>query len=158
MRFRTQFTPYEASIFFTDPGEDEDLVQQHMRDECDVNVIMARYQKTGEISHLGAIAGSYGDFSDVTDYKDGLERIIAADAAFMELPSSIRDRFMNDPAKFIEFCANKDNLDELRDMGLAPPKSVTPSVKVENVEELRSEPKGGARTSSATPAKSGDGD
>lgn len=154
MRFRTQFTPYQASVFFTDPGEDEDLVQQHMRDECDVNVIMARYQKTGELSHLGAIAGSYGDFSDVGDYKEGLERIIAADAAFMELPSSIRDRFHNDPAKFIDFCVDPENLDELREMGLAPPKRVTPSVKVENVEDLRSEPKGGARTPSGTETKS----
>lgn len=120
MKFRTQFTPYKAEIFYTDPGEDEDLVQQHMRDECDVNVIMARYQKTGELTHLSALAGQYGDFSDVLDYRDGLERIMAADAAFMELPSSIRDRFNNDPAKFVDFCLDEGNIDELRKMGLAP--------------------------------------
>lgn len=121
-RFRTQYDlDYKSQVFFTDPGEDEDLVQHHMQAECDVNVIMARYQKTGDISHLGQIAGEYGDFSDVLDYKTGLERIMDADALFMELPSSVRDRFGNDPAQFMEFATDASNLDEMRKMGLAPP-------------------------------------
>lgn len=121
VRFRTQFdTDYDARIFYTDPGEDEGLVQHHMQEETDVNVIMARYQKTGDISHLGEIAGTYGDFSDVTDYKSGLDRINDANLLFMELPASIRDRFNNDPAKFVEFATDGGNQDELRKMGLAP--------------------------------------
>lgn len=120
-KFRTQFDDnYKSSVFDTDVGEDEGLVQQNMAAECDINNIMAKYQKTGELTHLAAIAGQYGDFSDVTDYKTGLERIYAADDLFMELPSSIRDRFDNDPAQFVEFATNKENLEELREMGLAP--------------------------------------
>lgn len=128
MKFRTQYTPYKAEIFFTDPGDDEDLVQQHMRDECDINVIMARYQKTGELTHIASQAALYGDFSDVPDYKTGIDRILAADELFMELPSSIRDRFGNDPAQFLEFATDASNEDELVEMGLAtrPPKNVEP--------------------------------
>lgn len=148
MQFRTQFTPYNAEVFYTDPGEDEDLVQQHMRDECDVNVIMARYQKTGELTHLSGLLGEYGDFSDVGDYREGIERIMQADQAFMELPASIRDRFNNDPAQFIEFCSEKENLPELRKMGLAPPLAAEPKpTKVEVVNtEASAESKAGGRT------------
>lgn len=146
IRFRTQYDEdYNSSVFAAEIGEDENLVQQHMRDECDVNVIMARYQKTGDISHLGQIAGEYGDFSDVFDYKSGLDRIYAAQDLFLELPSSIRDKFQNDPAKFIDFAQNPENQQELRDMGLAPPLP-------QNV-EASAEPKGGARTSSPPPSQ-----
>jgi len=127
MKFRTQYDEnYNSQIFDTDPGEDEGLVQQHMRDECDINVIMARYATTGELTHIGGIAGEFGDFSEVLDYKTGLERLMEADALFMELPASIRDRFNNDPAKFLDFATNSANQDELRTMGLAPPLPAPP--------------------------------
>jgi len=127
MKFRTQYDEnYKSQIFDTDPGEDEGLVQQHMRDECDINIIMKRYEATGELTHVGGMAGEYGDFSEVLDYKTGLERIMEADTLFMELPASIRDRFNNDPAKFIDFAANPQNQEELRSMGLAPPLPAPP--------------------------------
>jgi len=131
VKFRTQYDEnYQPEVFFTDVGQDENLVQQHMRDECDVNVIMRRYERTGELSHLGGLAASYGDFSDVTDYKTGIERIMAADAIFMELPASIRDRFNNDPAKFVEFTTDEKNIEELRKMGLAPQLPPDPVVPI----------------------------
>lgn len=100
---------------------EESRVQQHLAEETDINRIMAKYQKTGILTHVNRYAGEYGDFSGVPDYKEGLERIQAAEDMFMSLPSSIRDRFKNDPANFIEFATNSDNLEEMRKMGLAPP-------------------------------------
>lgn len=133
-RFRTQYdSDYKAEIFYTDPGEDEGLVQQHMRDECDVNVIMAKYASTGELTHIGGMAATYGDFSEVTDYKTGIERIMEADALFMELPASIRDQFNNDPAKFVDFATNPDNQDALIDMGLAPARPAAPEPTIVKV-------------------------
>lgn len=133
MTFRTQFTPYKPEIFFTDPGEEESLTQQHMAAECDINTIMSRYQSTGEITHIAAQAGEYGDFSEVTDYKTGIERLLEADALFMELPSSIRDRFNNDPAAFIEFASDPKNIEEMRKMGLAPPLPTPPEPQLVKV-------------------------
>lgn len=122
IKFRTQYDlNYNSRIFDTEVGEDENLVQHHMQEECDVNVIMRRYQAIGELTHIYQMAGTYGDFSDVGDYKDGVERIMAADAMFMELPASVRDRFGNDPAQFVEFATDPSNIDEMRKMGLAPP-------------------------------------
>lgn len=138
-KFRTRFDEnYKSEVFNTDVGEDEDLVQHHMAAECDVNTIMKRYEKTGELHHVAAQAAEYGDFYDVTDYKSGMERLIAADALFMELPAAIRDRFNNDPAKFVAFATDEKNLDELRSMGLAeplPPDPVAPITR-KDLEEV----------------------
>lgn len=101
-------------------GENPGQVQQHLAEETDINNIMRKYAKTGQFTHVTPLAGEYGDFSQVPDYKTAMEQIMAADALFMELPAAVRDRFGNDPAKFIEFSTKKENLDELRKMGLAP--------------------------------------
>lgn len=126
-RFRTQYDPdYKSEVFWTDAGEDEGLVQQHMRDECDINIIMAKYKATGELTHVREGAAQFGDFSAVLDYQEAANRIIEADALFMELPASVRDRFTNDPGKFLDFATNPDNLEEMRSMGLAPPAPLPP--------------------------------
>lgn len=98
-------------------------VQQNLMQETDINRIMAKYQKTGVLTHVNQNAGLYGDFSDVQDYKSGLERIMAADDLFLSLPATIRDRFKNDPAAFIDFALDPNNNDEMQKMGLAPKKA-----------------------------------
>jgi len=128
-------------------GEDESRTQQHMLAETDVNNIMAKYQKTGILTHVARYAGEYGDFSGVPDYKTGLEMVMAADEMFSSLPSSIRERFGNDPAKFINFATNPDNIEDLRKLGLAPPEAEPPKPQLVQVVEPPETP------SPAKPAK-----
>lgn len=94
--------------------------QQSLAGETDINNIMSKYQKTGVIQHLNRYQGQYGEFGDVPAYKEGLERVMAAEEMFMSLPSTIRERFGNDPGKFIAFATEPNNIEELRKMGLAP--------------------------------------
>lgn len=101
-------------------GPEESQVQQHLAADTDINNIMAKYQKTGVLQHVTKLAGEYGDFSDVPDYKTAIERLMAADELFMELPARVRDRFGNDPAQFIDFASDEKNIEELRKLGLAP--------------------------------------
>lgn len=107
-------------------------VQQDMRDECDINFIMAKYQKSGLIEHVNRIDGSYGDFMHASDYQTSLNEVLAARAAFDSLPSSLRYRFQNDPAQFLEFVQNDSNRDEMIQLGLI-------EVPVENVNSVPSE-------------------
>lgn len=109
---------------------EETRTQQHLAAETDVNAIMRKYEKTGVLTHVARYAGEYGDFSGVPDYQTGLNMVMAADEMFSSLPARIRDRFNNDPARFIAFATNADNLEELRKMGLAPelPKPPEPSL------------------------------
>lgn len=98
----------------------ESLTHQSMAEQTDINYIMAKYEKSGVIQHLNRYQGQYGDFGDVPGYHEALQRVMDADDMFMSLPASIRDRFGNDPAKFIDFATDKSNLEEMRKMGLAP--------------------------------------
>lgn len=118
-KFRTQYDEPKHGVFSTEVGT-ESMVQQQFAEETNINNIMAKYQKTGLLTHVARYAGTYGDFSGVPDYKEGLERIMAAEDMFMSLPATIRDRFNNDPANFIEFATDASNIDEMRKLGLAP--------------------------------------
>lgn len=98
--------------------------QQHPKDEVNVNRILDKYRETGLVSHVATRAAQYGDFSDVGTFQDVIHKVQAAQDLFDQIPSDIRKKFDNDPAKFIEFCSNPDNIDDLREMGLAVPAQV----------------------------------
>ena len=83
---------------------------------------MAKYQKTGLLAHVNRHHGNYGDFMQATDYHTAHNQMLAAEEAFLSVPAKIRATFENDPGKFLEFCQNPDNLDEMREIGLLPPK------------------------------------
>lgn len=117
----------------TAPEGGKTMVQQSLKDETDINKIMAKYEKHGVLTHVMKYAGDYGDFSTVPDYREGLDRVIAAQNMFMELPAKIRDRFGNNPANFIEFATTEGNIDELRAMGLAPPAEPPPKPQLVQV-------------------------
>lgn len=97
----------------------ESLTDQSMALECDINRILAKYQKTGVIDHLNRFEGSYGDFLETpSDYQTAINQVMAADNAFADLPSSVRRRFGNNAGEFLLFVGNPENLDEMRSLGL----------------------------------------
>lgn len=92
--------------------------QQQFKDECDINNIIARYEKTGELSHLSGRKGAFTDLSDVTDYQGMLHTVIQAEEAFMTLPAVVRTRFRNDPGQLLSFLQDPKNKDEAIKLGL----------------------------------------
>jgi phage internal scaffolding protein len=97
--------------------EDPSLAQQHMKDECDINVIVERFGVTGQLPQ-SPVSPSYGDFSGVTDYHSALNQINATMDDFMALPAKLRVKFDHDPVKLLEFLQNEDNRDEAIHLGL----------------------------------------
>lgn len=93
-------------------------VQQHQADECDINKIMARYERDGVLEHVKQFHGEYGDFTEVQDYATSLRQVIQAEECFMSLPAEIRKKFDNDPGQFLDFVTNPANRDEMGKMGL----------------------------------------
>lgn len=79
-------------------------VQQHMRDEVDINTIMHRFMGSGMLPQLRE--GVYADFSGVEDYWSALERVEQVDRNFMDLSAEVRERFDNDPGKLWEYIQN----------------------------------------------------
>lgn len=98
--------------------EDESLAVQSERDDCDINTIVRRFGLTGSLP-VGVRRPEYGDFVGVSDYREALEALEAADASFYAMPAEVRARFENDPARFVDFCSDVSNVDEMIKMGLA---------------------------------------
>jgi phage internal scaffolding protein len=121
--FRTAYGPKPVSNI--DFSKTTSRTKQSFKDECNINKIIAKFHKTGVIDHLNKYQGRYED-CDGTEFRDAMEKIAKASTMFEELPSSIRTQFENDPAKFLDFTTNPENLEEMRDMGLAPPANVEP--------------------------------
>jgi phage internal scaffolding protein len=104
--------------------EEPTRAQQHHKDECDINVILERFGKTGQLP-VNAISGTYGDFSGVHDYHTALNTLIAAESEFDGLPANIRKQFGNEPANLIEFLNDPKNKDQAIELGLVKPISST---------------------------------
>ncbi|AZL82783.1 internal scaffolding protein [Apis mellifera associated microvirus 5] len=117
MEFQSAYSkPFRGSDLKCD---DPSLAQQHFKDDVDINVLLERFKVTGQLPQ-GVRLPTYGDFTGVTDFRQANEAIRHANESFMDLPANIRARFQNDPVEFVEFCSDKENLPELRKMGLAP--------------------------------------
>jgi hypothetical protein len=73
-----------------------------------------------------------------------MSKINEAKENFMTIPSTIRERFQNDPQQFYSFASDPDNFDELVDMGLATKEIPTPApeepVSSPVVEEKEADP------------------
>lgn len=115
LKIRTAYDPSEdAGISFE--GE-KSLTVQSEKDNCDINVLMARYEKSGVLPVMNR-PPVYADVFDIPSFQESLETVIAAQNAFDSLDAKVRDRFNNDPAKLIEFLAEEDNYHEALKLGL----------------------------------------
>lgn len=95
----TTYDPPKASRLYK--------VQQHLREEVDVNTIVRRFGITGQMP-VGVKQGLYGDFSGITDYSSAVEAIERAQNGFMKLPAEVRERFNNDPSRLADFARTAD--------------------------------------------------
>lgn len=120
-------TQYTRSEF---PGVDcgPTMTKQSFKDECDINLIMKRYSKSGVLNHLNKYEGRYGDFGDGLDFQSAMGHVIKAQDMFDELPAHVRKRFANSPAEFLDFVSDPVNSEEMVKLGLATLRPVQPPV------------------------------
>ncbi|QCQ84753.1 internal scaffolding protein [Blackfly microvirus SF02] len=100
---------------------DDGVTRQEFKDECDINVLMANYERNGVLNFFNPGQPQFLDVSAVPDLQTALAYMDTAQAAFMSLPASTRREFDQDPLKFVEFAENPANLSRMREWGLAPP-------------------------------------
>ncbi|AXH77657.1 MAG: DNA pilot protein [Microviridae sp.] len=72
---------------------------EHARD-CDINVIMDKYLRTGTVAQRTDM-GRFGDFSEDVDFHAAQNVIAKSREQFSALSAKVRERFGNDPAKFL---------------------------------------------------------
>lgn len=100
------------------------ITRQEFAAECDINVLMARYEATGVLNHYARSEPMYFDASDVPDLAQALAIVAHAEDAFMTLPAKTRAEFDNDPVRFVKFAQDEANVEKMREWGLAAPAKV----------------------------------
>lgn len=115
-----------VAILFNEPSQ----THQSFKDECDINNVMAKFEKTGTVEHIRENAGVYADLTEMPqDYHEALEQVRESQKAFDALPAKVRAYFNNDPGEFLDFASDKDAIKLMRDHGLIKPEDDEPLVE-----------------------------
>ena len=131
------------------------LTKQSFTKECDINNILKKYQKTGAIEHVNKHEASYG-YASSNDFTASMEIVQRGQTMFEELPSSIRTKFENNPALFLDFVQDEKNIKEMQELGLATKTTlndIEPIIPAKKSEAIISE--ADAKTEPLGAAKSG---
>lgn len=112
----------------TDLGSEPSVTKQEFKDDCDINKILNKFQRTGALEHYSRYSPSYGDYT-ATDYQTSLNLIKTAQTMYDALPSSIRDLYPT-PEAFLNFVQDPSNSSKMDELGLThttPPAIRPPS-------------------------------
>jgi len=122
-----------SKIKFTEPT----MTVQSDTAETNINTIIERARVSGFYSSRNSKEPIYLDCSNIGDYQACLDHVKIAQEAFDSLPARVRDRFMNNPTKMVEFVSNPSNRAEAQELGLLQPdlQKNTPPVKVATPEK-----------------------
>lgn len=115
-------------------NDEPSMTIQSAADETDINVMIARYQKTGSFhgsTNMPSVRPEFGDFVDVPEYQNAMNILIQAQDQFAALPAEIRDRFANSPEKYLAFLSDSSNKEEAIKLGLVNAPVVVEDVKSE---------------------------
>lgn len=106
---------------------DESRTKQSFADETNINNIMARFVATGLVDFVNEHSAHYGDVTG-WQFHDAMNIVARSQEMFEALPASIRAKFQNDPATFLDFVDNPENDPEAIALGLkqAPETVATP--------------------------------
>lgn len=100
-----------------------DRTKQSFKEDCDINVIMSRYLKTGVFDFVSKYQGQYLDCTGA-DYQAAMDTVVQANEMFAALPSHLREQFDNDPEQFVSYCSDPSNRDGMAEMGLLQPSAI----------------------------------
>lgn len=115
---RTMYQPTLKVV--VDCSVEPSLTVQADLDSCDINQIMARYDRTQlDVFADRVNSGIYQDLASMPDYHSAMDIVVTAQEAFDALPADLRSKFQNDPAQFLDFVEDPSNSAELVKLGLA---------------------------------------
>lgn len=112
----------------------ESMTKQSHKDECDIHKILNQFQKTGIINHISPNQPRYLDLPDSFDYQSAINLVLDAQEAFATLDASVRDRYGNDPERFLAAIQDPTQREYLESVGVFEKKKPPPApMKVEVV-------------------------
>lgn len=99
LSFRTRYQT-GIRIFPLRSGDLPSRTKQADAKASDINFIVSRYRKTGELPVVQR-AAMFADLS-LPDFKDAMDVMVSAQQSFAALPALTRSKFNNDPAALLE--------------------------------------------------------
>lgn len=100
---------YKGHMHNVFPEYTDGRTKQAFKNECDINAILAKYQKTGTITHLNKHQAFYGTQPQI-DLLEAHAAIDRAKKVFADLPSNVRKEFDNNLGKYLAFINDPANL------------------------------------------------
>jgi len=98
--------------------------QQHFKDSCDVNNIIAHFRHTGIDPYAERLKTQTFGYATSQSFSDAMRNIAEINSAFAELPATERAEHQNDPANWLETLATQDSLAiDTPDAAIVPPSS-----------------------------------
>lgn len=94
------------------------LTQQNTAEQTDINYIVATFARTGVLPQAQKLP-TYGDFSQVSDFRSAMELIQQSQELFQNLPSDARSHFNNNPALFLDYMQNSPEQALIDKLGLS---------------------------------------
>ncbi|WNK12464.1 MAG: internal scaffolding protein [Microvirus sp.] len=111
--FRHRYGKYpRLQVTFTGPGR----TKQSFKEECDINTLMAKYLKTGQMDHVNQALPRFECVSD-HDFQSAQNLIADAKSMFENIPSAVRARFENNPGKLLDWVHDPKNVQEAASLG-----------------------------------------
>lgn len=106
---------------------DKSKTQQQFAKDSDINVILAKFVQTGELNLIGVPI--YQDAEKPFDLQEAIVTQYEVEQAWNALPAKVRNT-LKDPQTFVDYinhAVSTGDLDDLRDLGLAPAKASEPA-------------------------------
>lgn len=118
-------------------NEEPSRTVQSDRQRADIGHILEKYEQTGVLVNMREVDLEYRDVGEFSDFADMMHQVKAAEAAFLELPSKVRQVFDHDVARWLD--AAHDGLDEFQTAKLTE-LGVLEQVKADPPPEPREDP------------------
>ncbi len=89
--------------------------KQSQKDECDINMLLERYQRNASLGHLEKYGGQYGNYAEY-DFENHVTKIAEMNTIFEQLPAEVKKDFGQSTNKFFEFVTNPENAERLPEL------------------------------------------
>ena len=95
----------------------ESMTKQSEAEKTEIRYIMKKYHESGT-QFMNDKQPTYGDFTQVGEYHEALNKLLAATNEFAQLPSEVRSYFENDPGQLLDAVFDENRREELDKLGL----------------------------------------
>jgi hypothetical protein len=99
-------------------NEEPSMTDQQYKEDTDVNNIIEKFRKTGQIMHVAQIQGKFADVADIQSLQESMVLVSKAQEHFAQLPGETRSQFGNSVINMVKFLADPANDEKAVKMGL----------------------------------------